>query len=94
MTHWLGWLLFIAGISLGLFLLYFILDIYFAIAWLDGSTEPLMVSALTGITSFPVWCMASLGAKLLEGTLGRWVVFGIYGMTCLALIHALYCLTL
>ena len=91
-----SWILFLTGILVGLSLLYFILDSYWYFFFSKSPTryEVLMVPALAGVASFPVWCMASLGAKLLEGILHRLVVVGIYGVTWVSLLHAAFCFSL
>lgn len=92
----LGWLLLLAGTSGGLFLMYVIIDGYGYVMFSKSSEryEALMMPALAGLASFPVWSIAALGVKLLEETLHRLVVMGIYGVTLGSLLHAAFCLTL
>ena len=92
----LGWLLLLAGTSGGLFLMYVIMDGYGYVMFSKspGRYEALMMPALAGLASFPVWCTACVGAKLLRDSLPRLVVVGIYGVTLVSLLHAAFCLTL
>ena len=67
---------------------------YVMVSKSPGRYEALMMPALAGLASFPVWSIAALGVKLLEETLHRLVAMGIYGVTLVSLLHAAFCLTL